>query len=89
MSDPDDKPADEPTEEMIPEDVLARFRCPLTRSAVRQEGAWLVAEKPAGAGLRYPIKGGIPQLLMDQAQLPDGVESLEAFKAKYADEVSE
>lgn len=63
--------------------VLALLRCPLTRSTLRQEGDYLVADQPEGAGLRYPIRDGIPVLLMDQAELPDGVASLEAFKAKY------
>lgn len=68
--------------------VLSLLRCPVTRSALRQDGAWLVAEQPAGAGLRYPIRDGIPVLLMDQAELPAGVDSLEAFKAKYADVIA-
>ena len=68
--------------------MLALLRCPVTRSGLKQEGAWLVAEQPEGAGLRYPVKDGIPVLLMDQATLPAGCDSLEAFKAKYADEVA-
>lgn len=67
--------------------LLAILVCPLTRSALTQEGDWLVAAKPEGAGLRYPIRDGIPVLLMDQSALPEGVESLDAFKAKYADEI--
>lgn len=67
--------------------VLALLRCPLTRSGLAQEGGWLVAQEPQGAGLRYPIRDGIPVLLMDQARLPDGVDSLDAFKAKYADQI--
>ncbi|MEM1353856.1 MAG: Trm112 family protein [Planctomycetota bacterium] len=68
--------------------VLALYRCPLTRSPLRQEGDWLVAEQPEGAGLRYPIRGGIPVLLMDQAELPEGVETLDGFKQKYAGDVA-
>ena len=41
-------------------DLLAILVCPLTRSKLRQEGDWLVAEKPEGAGLRYPIHDSIP-----------------------------
>jgi hypothetical protein len=73
---------DAPTKTIDPA-VLARLRCPLTRSALTQDGDWLVAEQPAGAGLRYPIREGIPVLLIDQATLPEGVDSLDAFKAKY------
>jgi len=73
----------DPTATTIRPSVLALLRCPLTRSTLRQEGDTLVSDQPEGAGLRYPIRDGIPVLLMDQAELPDGVESLEAFKAKY------
>ncbi len=59
--------------------------CPLTRSALRLEGDELVATKPEGAGLRYPIRDGIPVLLVDEAALPTGVASLEEFKRRYAD----
>ncbi|MFI4860117.1 MAG: Trm112 family protein [Phycisphaerales bacterium JB063] len=65
--------------------LLAILVCPLTRSPLTQEDGYLVAQQPEGAGLRYPIKDGIPVLLMDQATLPDGVATLDAFKAKYAD----
>lgn len=61
--------------------------CPLTRSKLRLEGEELVAEKPEGAGLRYPIRQGIPILLVDEAKLPPGVANLEEFKRKYADQI--
>lgn len=69
--------------------LLAILVCPLTRSPLVQEGGWLVAQRPEGAGLRYPIRDGIPVLLMDQAALPDGVATLEDFKAKHADLIPE
>ncbi|XAL98106.1 hypothetical protein OT109_10910 [Phycisphaeraceae bacterium D3-23] len=69
----------------LDEKLLAILVCPLTRSELKQEGDWLIAQKPEGAGLRYPIKDGIPVLLMDQATLPQGIDSLEDFKNKYAD----
>jgi len=69
----------------IPDDTLAILRCPLTRSPLTQHGDTLVATQPQGAGLRYPIRDGIPILLMDEAALPDGIASLDQFKAKYAD----
>lgn len=57
--------------------------CPLTRSPLRQVGDELVASSPPEAGLRYPIRDGIPVLLIEEATLPDGIDSLNAFKAKY------
>lgn len=65
-------------------DLLELLVCPLTRSPLTQEGDHLVAAQPAGAGLRYPIRDGIPVMLIDDAVLPEGVADLDAFKAKYA-----
>jgi len=73
----------------ILEQTLAFLRCPLTRSPLTQDGDALVATQPEGAGLRYPIRDGIPILLMDEAALPAGVASLDEFKAKYADAIPE
>lgn len=64
--------------------LLEILVCPLTRSRLRQEGEWLVAET---GGLRYPIQDGIPVLLVDKAQLPSGIQTLEEFKARYAAQV--
>ena len=55
--------------------------CPLTRSKLYLQGDFLVAEV---GGLKYPIKDGIPVLLVDQAVLPEGYQSLADFKAKFA-----
>ncbi len=73
----------------LPADLLDLLVCPLTRSPLRQEGDELVATEPAGAGLRYPIRNGIPILLIDEATLPEGIDSLDAFKTKYAEQIPE
>lgn len=65
-------------------DLLELLVCPLTRSPLTQDGDHLVATQPQGAGLRYPIREGIPVMLIDEARLPEGVDDLDAFKAKYA-----
>jgi uncharacterized protein YbaR (Trm112 family) len=61
-------------------DLLAILRCPLTLSALRQEGDFLVAEV---GGLRYPVRDGLPVMLVEEAQLPPGYDSLESFKSKF------
>ena len=61
--------------------------CPLTRSPLKLEGDELVATRPPGAGLRYPVRDGIPVMLVDQAKLPPGVASLEEFKEKYKSDI--
>ena len=58
-------------------DLLKILRCPLTRSPLTLDGEHLVAER---GGLRYPIRNGIPVLLVEEAELPPGVASLDALK---------
>lgn len=64
----------------IDSDLLSILRCPLTRSKLRQEGDWLIAEV---GGLRYPIRDGIPVMLIEEAKLPAGFDSLETFKRQF------
>lgn len=61
--------------------TLSRLRCPLTRSPLRQEGDWLVAEV---GGLSYPIRDGFPCLLVEEARLPASFKTMEEFKAQFA-----
>jgi len=76
----------EPTQhQAIDPDLLALLRCPLTRSALRQEGDWLVAEV---GGLRYPIRDGIPVMLIEEATLPPPFKTLDEFKAHFADAIA-
>ena len=60
-------------------EMLEFLRCPLTRSRLRSEGEFLVAEV---GGLAYPVRDGIPVMLMEEAKLPPGVSSLEELKAR-------
>ena len=63
----------------IDAELLEILRCPLTRSRLKPEGDFLVAEV---GGLSYPIRDGIPVMLMEEAKLPPGVSSLEELKAR-------
>jgi uncharacterized protein YbaR (Trm112 family) len=63
----------------IDPELLEILRCPLTRSKLRQEGDFLVAEV---GGLSYPVREGLPVMLMEEAKLPKGVESLAELKSK-------
>ncbi|MDX1682983.1 MAG: hypothetical protein R3336_07685 [Phycisphaeraceae bacterium] len=87
MTETEESTADQPVE--LDQELLEVLVCPLTRSPLRQEGNELVAEQPPENGLRYPIRDGIPVLLMDEATLPNGVESLDEFREKFADHVAE
>ena len=68
------------------DNLIGLLVCPLTRVPLKREDDQLVAET---TGLRYPIRDGIPVLLPDQAILPEGCESLEAFKKKHKDLIAE
>ena len=72
------------TNATIDPDLLKILLCPLTRSPLRQEGEELVGQT---GGLRYPIRDGIPVLLIDEAKLPVGVESIDQFKQEYKDSI--
>ena len=60
--------------------TLGLLCCPVTRSKLRREGDFLVAEV---GGLKYPIRNGIPVLLAEEARLPGGFETLEAFRERF------
>lgn len=65
-----------PTHTIDPE-LLEILRCPLTHSRLRVEGDFLIAEE---GGLAYPVRDGIPVMLIEEARLPAGVESVESLK---------
>ena len=60
--------------------LLDLLRCPLTGSRLRPEGDFLVAEV---GGLAYPVRDGFPVMLIEEARLPAGVDSLDTLKARY------
>ena len=68
----------------IDPELLKILVCPLTRSPLKLEGEELVGTV---GGLRYPIRDGIPILLVDEAAMPTGIASLDEFKKKFADQI--
>ena len=66
--------------EPIDTELLEILRCPITRSRLRQEGDYLIAEV---GGIAYPVRQGIPVMLAEEAKLPDGIISLEEFKRQF------
>jgi len=65
---------------MIDSALLEMLRCPLTGSRLRQEGDFLIAEV---GGLAYPVRDGFPVMLMEEAKLPPGIESLDVLKRQF------
>jgi hypothetical protein len=68
----------------IDPELLEILRCPLTRSKLRPEGDHLVAEV---GGLAYPVRDGIPVMLIEEAKLPPGVSSLDDLKAQLKEQL--
>ena len=60
-------------------ELLEMLRCPLTRSRLKAEGGYLVAEV---GGLAYPVRDGIPVMLIEEARLPEGTASLADLKSR-------
>jgi len=74
---------------MISKELLEILRCPLdpTRSArLDQQADGLICQR---CRLKYPIKEGLPCLLVEEAILPQGVDSLQALPCQQAPAVEE
>lgn len=69
---------------MIDAELLEILVCPLTRSRLHQDGDFLVSEV---GGLKYPIRDGIPVLLVSDAIVPPEIGSMEAFREKFKDQI--
>ena len=54
---------------MIDQEFLEILACPAWKGPVRQEGERLVCAAP-GCGLRYPVRDGIPVMLVEEAEKP-------------------
>lgn len=51
----------------VAKDLLEILACPKCKASVREEGEWLICENSA-CRLRYPVRNGIPVMLIDEAQ---------------------
>ncbi len=55
--------------ENVPEELIRLLCCPKCRQPVAPEGAFLCCIN-AACGLRYPVRDGIPVMLMEEAESP-------------------
>jgi uncharacterized protein YbaR (Trm112 family) len=58
---------------MVNQDLLALLVCPLGKAALRREGETLVCTR---CGPRFAIKDDIPNMLIEEAELPPGYAAL-------------
>jgi uncharacterized protein len=56
---------------MIDKELLEILACPQCKEPVKLEGEKIVCTNP-NCGLRYPIRDGIPVMLIDEAEKPTG-----------------
>ena len=54
---------------MIAKELLEILACPKCKTAVKLDGNWIICTNPQ-CGLRYPIRDGIPVMLIDEAEQP-------------------
>lgn len=58
---------------MVSEELMALLVCPMGKAPLSREGDTLVCTR---CGLRFSIKDEIPNMLVDEAELPAGCSSL-------------
>jgi uncharacterized protein YbaR (Trm112 family) len=56
---------------MIDKQLLEILVCPKCKADVKLEGEKIICTNPQ-CGLRYPIRDGIPVMLIDEAEKPQG-----------------
>jgi uncharacterized protein YbaR (Trm112 family) len=69
---------------MISQDLLQILRCPMDpsrKTALTLDGDRLVCPS---CGLRYPIKDGFAVMVVEEAELPAGCDSLEQLAGRHA-----
>lgn len=64
---------------MIDKDLLDILACPLDKAPVAVEGDRIVCSR---CGRRYPIRDGIPVMLVDEAEAPPGAAAPPSPEAK-------
>lgn len=69
----DEHAASSPSAGNVSQELLELLVCPLGKAPLRLEGDSLVCTR---CGLIYRITDGIPNMLIDEAGLPEGVESI-------------
>jgi uncharacterized protein YbaR (Trm112 family) len=70
---------------MITEELLAILRCPMdpNRTHLTREANHLICQR---CGLKFPIKDGIPMLIVEEAELPAGCSSLDQLPCQQGGE---
>ena len=78
----EERTSSSPAEGAIGQDLVEMLVCPLGKAPLRLEGETLVCTR---CGLTYSIVDGIPNMLIEEARLPDGVESVNQLECRQGD----
>jgi hypothetical protein len=70
--------------QILDAETISILRCPVTGSNLRLEADHLISQV---GGLRYPVRDGVPVLLAEEAKLPPGIDTLQAFKIRFGDQI--
>lgn len=73
---------------MISPDLLEILRCPMDprhQSRLNLEGDRLICQQ---CGLKFPIKDGFPIMVVEEAELPAGVDALEQLPGRHGSQAS-
>jgi uncharacterized protein YbaR (Trm112 family) len=68
---------------MISQELLDILRCPMDpkrQSRLTLESDRLICQ---GCGLKFPIKDGFPVMVVEEAELPSGVDRLDQLPGKH------
>jgi len=69
---------------MVNKELLALLVCPLDKAPLRHEADSLICTR---CGLKYAIKDDIPNMLIEEAELPAGCASLADLECVRSGEV--
>lgn len=70
---------------MISPDLLDILRCPMDpkrQSRLNLEGEKLICSR---CGLKFPIKDGFPVMVVEEAELPAGVDNAEQLASRHGE----
>jgi uncharacterized protein YbaR (Trm112 family) len=74
---------------MISDELLQRLRCPMDparQARLTVEDNALVCER---CQLRFRVKDGVPNMIVEEAELPSGCESLSALPCQGAQQIGQ
>ena len=69
---------------MVNEELLKLLVCPMGKAPLRYEGDYLICSR---CGPRFAIKDDIPNMLIEEAELPPGCASLKELECVRAGDV--